>query len=44
MARAGGLKKFDKYGNLRWGKKRMALAGLGAYAAYNMMKDDDDDK
>lgn len=44
MAIAGGLKKFDKYGNLRWGKKRMALAGLGAYAAYNMMKDDDDDK
>ena len=42
MARAGGLKKFDKNGNLRWGKKRMALAGLGAYAAYNMMKDDDD--
>ena len=43
-ARKGGLKKFDKNGNLRWGKKRMALAGLGAYAAYNMMKDDDDDK
>jgi len=42
VARAGGLKKFDKNGNLRWGKKRMALAGLGAYAAYNMMKDDDD--
>ena len=42
IARAGGLKKFDKNGNLRWGKKRMALAGLGAYAAYNMMKDDDD--
>lgn len=41
-ARAGGIKKFDKNGNLRWGKKRMALAGLGAYAAYNMMKDDDD--
>lgn len=43
-ARKGGLKKFDKNGNLRWGKKRLALAGLGAYAAYNMMKDDDDDK
>lgn len=42
MARGGYLKKFDKNGNLRWGKKRMALAGLGAYAAYNMMKDDDD--
>ena len=42
VARAGGLKKFDKNGNLRWGKKRVALAGLGAYAAYNMMKDDDD--
>ena len=42
MARAGGLKKFDKNGNLRWGKKRLALAGLGAAAAYNMMKDDDD--
>lgn len=41
-ARKGGLKKFDKNGNLRWGKKRLALAGLGAYAAYNMMKDDDD--
>ena len=43
-ARKGGLKKFDKNGNLRWGKKRLALAGLGAAAAYNMMKDDDDDK
>lgn len=42
VARAGGLKKFDKNGNLRWGKKRLALAGLGAAAAYNMMKDDDD--
>lgn len=41
-ARKGGLKKFDKNGNLRWGKKRLALAGLGAAAAYNMMKDDDD--
>lgn len=42
VARAGGLKKFDKNGNLRWGKKRLALAGLGAAAAYNMVKDDDD--
>lgn len=42
VARAGGLKKFDKNGNLRWGKKRLALAGLGAAAAYNMMKDDED--
>lgn len=42
VARVGGLKKFDKNGNLRWGKKRLALAGLGAAAAYNMMKDDDD--
>lgn len=38
------FKKFDKNGNLRWGKKRLAAGALGAYAAYNMMKDDDDDK
>lgn len=42
--RALGFKKFDKNGNLRWGKKRLAVGALGAYAAYNMMKDDDDDK
>ena len=42
--RALGFKKFDKNGNLRWGKKRLAAGALGAYAAYNMMKDDDDDK
>lgn len=41
-ARGLGFKKFDKNGNLRWGKKRLAAGALGAYAAYNMMKDDDE--
>lgn len=42
MARGLGFKKFDKNGNLRWGKKRLAAGALGAYAAYNMLKDDDE--
>lgn len=42
MARGLGFKKFDKNGNLRWGKKRLAAGALGAYAAYKMLKDDDE--
>ena len=41
-ARGLGFKKFDKNGNIRWGKKRLAAGALGAYAAYNMLKDDDE--